>query len=125
MISHLVRVGVLASVCVAAIATESPARTPYDGAWSVLIVTTRGECDRAYRYGVSIINGFIRYDGGMVNMQGRVSANGAVRVRLTSGGAYASGSGRLTRTSGRGSWSGVSGQSRCAGYWQASRSAGY
>src|ERR1043165_7615680 len=35
MISHLVRVSTLALVCVAALATESPARTPFDGAWSV------------------------------------------------------------------------------------------
>src|SRR5262245_8778639 len=101
MISHLVRASVLASVCVTALATDSSARTPYDGAWSVLIVTTRGDCDRAYRYGVSIVNGYIRYDGGVVNMQGRVAANGAVRVTLTSGMAYANGSGRLNRTSGR------------------------
>jgi len=122
MISQLVRASVLASICVAALATDSSARTPYDGAWSVLIVTTRGECDRAYRYGVSITNGFIRYDGGVVNMQGRVAANGAVRVSVSSGsGAYANGSGRLNRTSGRGNWAGASGPSRCAGYWQASR----
>lgn len=121
MISHLVRASALAFVCVAALATDSSARTPYDGAWSVLIVTTKGECDRAYRYGVSIIDGYIRYDGGIVNMQGRVSANGAIRVRVTSGNAYANGSGRLNRNSGRGNWSGSSGPNRCTGYWQASR----
>src|SRR5262244_3295579 len=96
MISHLVRASILASVCVAAIATDAPAATQYDGAWSVLIVTTRGECDRAYRYGVSIVNGYIRYDGGMVNMSGQVYANGSVRVSLTSGTAAAYGSGRLS-----------------------------
>ncbi len=57
MISQLVRASTLALVCVAALATESPARTPFDGAWSVLIVTTQGDCDRAYRYGVTIDNG--------------------------------------------------------------------
>src|SRR5689334_21198845 len=77
MIKQLFGASILASVCVAAFATQAPARTPYDGSWSVLIVTTAGECDRAYRYGVSIIDGYVRYDGGMVNMSGRVSANGA------------------------------------------------
>src|SRR5262249_49779943 len=72
MISQLVRASILAAVCVTAFATESTARSPYDGAWSVLIVTTRGDCDRAYRYGISIINGYIRYEGGMVAMSGRV-----------------------------------------------------
>jgi hypothetical protein len=121
MIKELVRASVLASVCVAAFASSSPARTPYDGAWSVLIVTTAGECDRAYRYGVSIINGAVRYDGGVVNMYGQVSANGSIRVTVSSGNARANGSGRLTRNAGRGGWSGVSGPSRCSGYWQATR----
>jgi hypothetical protein len=122
MISNLVRASVLATICVAAVATDAPARTPYDGSWSVLIVTQRGECDRAYRYGVSIINGYIRYDGGAVNLSGRVSASGQVSVTVSSGGARASGTGRLSRNSGSGGWSGYSGQSRCSGYWQATRS---
>ena len=121
MISHLVRASILALVCVASTATIAPARTPYDGAWSVLIVTQRGVCDRAYRYGVQIINGHVVYDGGAVNMSGRVAANGAVQVVVASGGAYASGSGHLSRTTGRGSWSGRSGSDACSGYWQAER----
>ena len=63
MISHVVRASILAVVCVAALATESPARTPFDGAWSVLIVTTKGDCDRAYRYPVKIENGSVGYAG--------------------------------------------------------------
>jgi len=121
MIKQLFGASVLASVCIAAFATQAPARTPYDGAWSVLIVTTAGECDRAYRYGVSIIDGYVRYDGGMVNMSGRVFANGAIRVTVSSGNARANGSGRLNRNSGSGGWSGISGPSRCSGYWQATR----
>jgi hypothetical protein len=121
MIKQLVRASVLASVCVAAFATQAPARTPYDGSWSVLIVTTRGDCDRAYRYGVSIVDGYIRYDGGGANMAGRVSGNGSIRVTVWSGNARANGSGRLSRNAGSGGWSGVSGPNRCSGYWQASR----
>jgi len=121
MISQLVRASTLAFVCVAALATESPARTPYDGAWSVLIVTTRGDCDRAYRYGITIANGNILYDGGVVNLYGRVSGSGAVRVTVLSGNARANGTGRLNRSVGRGGWHGNSGQSVCSGYWQASR----
>ncbi len=33
------------------------ARTPFDGKWSVLIVTDAGTCDRAYRYALNIGNG--------------------------------------------------------------------
>ena len=35
------------------------ARLPYDGKWSVLIVTDAGTCDRAYRYALDIANGRI------------------------------------------------------------------
>jgi hypothetical protein len=121
MISHLVRAGAAALIGIAAIATESPARTPFDGAWSVLIVTTRGDCDRAYRYGITIANGAIVYDGGVVNLYGRVSRSGHVRVTVTSGSARANGTGRLNRVAGRGGWSGVSSGNRCSGYWQAKR----
>ncbi len=75
------------------------------GNWSVLIVTQQGNCDRAYRYGVSIRSGSVNYDGGVVNFTGRVAANGAVTVRVTSGSAFANGTGRLSRTEGQGRWS--------------------
>jgi hypothetical protein len=121
MITHLIRASVLASICVGLFATAAPARTVYDGTWSVLIVTQRGTCDRAYRYGVQIVNGQVIYGGGVVNLTGRVSSGGYVRVAVSSGSARASGSGRLNRNAGRGSWSGVSGNSRCSGYWEAER----
>ena len=121
MISHLLRVGILASLCVAALPDMASAQRAYDGQWSVLIVTQRGNCDRAYRYGVSIRNGAIFYDGGVVNFSGRVAGNGSVSVRVSSGGAFANGSGRLNRNAGRGSWAGRSGNDRCSGYWTAER----
>ena len=61
------------------------------------------------------------YDGGVVNFTGRVQANGAVTVRVTSGSAFANGTGRLNRREGQGRWSGQSGGSRCSGYWTAER----
>jgi hypothetical protein len=121
MISHIARVCLLALVGIAAVPAASSARTPYDGAWSVLIVTQRGTCDSAYRYGIQIVDGNLMYDGGMVNLTGRVNNNGAVSVRVSSGDARASGSGRLTQRSGRGSWSGRSGGDACSGYWEAER----
>ena len=121
MISYLVRASTLAIVCVAALATESHARTPFDGAWSVLIVTTKGDCDRAYRYGITIANGDVVFDGGIVNLSGRVTGSGAVRVTVTSGNARANATGRLNRRAGSGGWHGNSGQNVCSGYWQASR----
>ena len=121
MISHFVRASILAVICATSAATAATARTPYDGAWSVLIVTQSGTCDRAYRYGVQIIDGIVRYDGSAVSFSGRVAANGAVRVTVASGDGVANGAGRLSRNSGRGNWAGRSSSGACAGYWEAER----
>ena len=121
MISRFLGAGVLAFVCVAAMPDMASAQRLYDGQWSVLIVTENGTCDRAYRYGVSIRTGGVYYDGGVVNFTGRVQANGNVTVRVTSGSAFANGTGRLNRREGQGRWSGQSSGSRCSGYWTAER----
>ena len=44
-------------------APMSAGKPSYDGAWSVLIVTEQGKCDRAYRYPVKIENGTVGYAG--------------------------------------------------------------
>jgi hypothetical protein len=94
----------------------------FDGNWSVLIVTQRGPCDSAYRYGVTIQNGVVIYNGSApVNLSGRVNANGGVAVRVWAGSQSANGSGRLAGNSGRGSWRGVGSAGTCSGYWTASR----
>ena len=121
MINHLLRAGIFALACVASAATSAPARTPYDGSWSVLIVTERGSCDRAYRYGVQIVDGRVQYDGGAVALAGRVDAKGGVRVTVSAGNSRANGAGRLSRNVGEGRWSGTSGMDICSGYWLAER----
>lgn len=121
MIRRIFGAGIVALLCLVCVPDRAAAQRAYDGAWSVLIVTQSGTCDRAYRYGISIRNGIISYDGGGVNFSGRVAGNGAVNVRVASGGAFANGSGRLSRNSGQGRWSGQSSGNRCAGYWTAER----
>ena len=98
------------------------ARTNYDGNWSVLIVTQSGPCDRGYRYGLSIRNGRVFYEGSAaVNVDGRVAPNGRVQVRVWGGSQSASGTGRLTSTYGSGMWQGAGSASSCAGSWTAER----
>ena len=121
MIEKLLRFSIVALLSIASVPTIASARTPYDGDWTVLIVTQRGNCDPSYRYGVQIINGYLLYQGGAVNMSGRVAANGSVRVVVSSGNGHANGSGRLSRSTGRGNWVGRSGADACSGYWQAER----
>jgi hypothetical protein len=121
MISQLVRATALVLVCAAGVPGTAAARTVYDGNWSVLIVTERGNCDRAYRYGVEIENGQVIYRGGGPDFNGRVSPSGSVQVRVSAGSQSASGSGRLSRTAGRGSWRGQSTSGACSGYWEAEK----
>lgn len=121
MTGRIAWAGLLASLCLTTLPQPASAQRAYDGSWSVLIVTERGDCDRAYRYGVLIRNGTVTYEGGVVNLSGHVNPNGTVSVRVTSNNAAAAGSGRLSRNTGQGRWNGFSGPSRCSGYWTAER----
>jgi hypothetical protein len=115
---------VLALSGIAAISSTADARTIYDGPWSVLIITDSGPCDRAYRYGVQITDGMVVYDGSgpiAINMQGRVTPKGAVRVIVSAGSQWADGSGRMTRNKGGGVWKGQGMTGSCAGTWEAER----
>ena len=108
----------LAAVALAAFAPGSQAVGNFDGKWSVLIVTTQGDCDRAYRYPIAI-NGQNLINAGdtSFDISGKVQGDGAVTVRVSYGQKSAAGSGRLSGASGAGSWSG----SGCGGTWTAER----
>lgn len=96
-------------------ATSAPA---YDGLWSVVIVTERGTCDRAYRYPVRISRGALLNVGDSpVTIAGRVGDNGGITVTVSRGNQRATGSGRLSGNNGAGSWQGGD----CSGIWEAER----
>ena len=99
-------------------AAPAAAAPSYDGLWSVVIVTEKGSCDRAYRYPVRISNGAVQNDGpSLINVSGKVGGNGAVTVLVSAGDKSAAGSGKLSAKIGGGKWAGGS----CAGTWQAER----
>jgi hypothetical protein len=110
--------GVLAALCAAPAAA---ATADFAGSWSVLISTKSGDCDKAYRYTVTVDpSGAIAYGGGGdFTASGRVRANGSVAVRISRGDQVAEGSGRLTSASGSGTWRSPSGG--CSGSWRADR----
>ena len=102
--------------------TPAAARANFDGNWSVLIVPSSGPCDRSYRFGLSIRNSEIFYNGSApVNLEGRVSGNGSLRVHVSAGAQSANGAGRLSREHGRGQWSGTGSSGSCTGSWTAQR----
>ncbi len=99
----------------AAPATSAP---NFDGLWSVVIVTQKGTCDRAYRYPIRIARGTLLNAGDTpINISGKVGGNGAITVNVSYGSKSASGYGRLSGAIGAGSWSGGD----CSGTWEAER----
>ena len=125
LISRAIPVFAAAAVLTAsAVPAAAPAyaKSNYDGHWSVLIVTQKGTCDRAYRYPVKIDNGSVGYAGSAsFNVTGKVGANGAVTVTVSRGDKSATGHGRMSATDGSGIWSAASGE--CSGTWTAERRA--
>jgi hypothetical protein len=103
-----------------AFAAPVAASKSFDGGWSVLIVTEKGTCDRAYRYPVKIENGTVGYAGtASFNVTGKVGPNGAVIVTVSHGDKSATGTGRMSGTDGAGTWTAASGE--CSGTWTAER----
>jgi hypothetical protein len=108
----------LAAAAIAGIGSSATSAPNYDGLWSVVIVTERGTCDRAYRYPIRISRGSVLNAGDSpVSISGRVAGNGALTVTVSHGNQRATGSGRLNGGNGTGSWSG----GECSGTWEAER----
>lgn len=119
----------LAAVALLALAASADralhAASSFDGDWSVVVITEAGDCDRAYRYPVKVVNGSIKYEGEAgISISGRVDPNGKLIASVQRGEQRADGTGRLSRTSGSGKWSGKSSTSQCSGRWEAERREG-
>jgi hypothetical protein len=111
----------LAVLCAVA-AGAAWAKSPYDGSWSVLVITEAGSCDQAYRYAIRIEDGQLQHGGeASVRLAGRVTGDGQVKVTIGRGEQSASATGRLSQTGGSGSWKGNSKQQQCHGRWEAER----
>jgi hypothetical protein len=122
MLSKSIRAVTLATAFAACILSDvsTASAGPFDGSWSVLIVTRRGACDPSFRTSVYVSNGIVT-GGGAASVSGRVSNAGAVSVCVSGGPGRACGSGRLRGNSGGGSWSGGGSQGHCSGSWSAAR----
>lgn len=122
---HPVAVGAFAALAMTSTfaASATSPQPPFDGQWSVLIVTEKGRCDRAYRYPVRIENGAVGYAGiASFNVTGKVARDGAVTVIVSRGSQRATGTGKMSPIDGGGTWSAASGE--CSGRWTAERRQG-
>jgi hypothetical protein len=93
----------------------------FDGVWSVSIITQFGDCNRAYRYPLRIVDGYVtKVDvDPTYAVAGAVARSGAIGVTVSGGGQTATGVGRLSRTGGRGIWH--TANNECRGNWIAER----
>ena len=105
----------LASALTALAAAPAIAQTPYDGLWSVTIVTKTGSCEPSARSTLTVADGKISAAG--ADVSGSIGREGMVRVSIN--GAYANG--HLNGNAGSGKWNGASAGIPCSGHWEASR----
>ena len=111
---------ILAGSVVPAFSAPIASAKNFDGGWSVLIVTEKGTCDRAYRYPVKIENGAVGYAGSAAfNVAGKVGAKGDIMVTVSRGNQSATGTGAMSGTDGAGTWTSAGGE--CSGSWTAER----
>ena len=114
-------IGVALAAGTALAATGAAAQRSFDGNWSVEVVTQKGDCDKAYRYPVTIQNGRVRYGGSEgFEASGSVAASGAVQGSISRGNDRASVRGRLSGRSGSGTWT-AGGNRTCSGQWFADK----
>src|ERR1700744_2153422 len=114
---RLNRIGSLffASLLATSAATPALAQSPYDGIWSVTIVTNSGSCEPTASSTLTVTDGKISAAG--QNVTGSIGREGLVRVSIN--GAYANG--QLNGNAGSGKWNGASAGIPCSGRWEASR----
>ena len=92
----------------------------YDGTWTTVFATTRGNCSSGYSVPFLVRGGRVSSAGGG-HVSGSVSRSGSVAVAVSVGASHASGGGKLFGNSGSGRWSGIITGDRCSGTWQATR----
>jgi hypothetical protein len=110
--------GALFATATVLAASTSYAGPSYDGMWSVLVHTEKGDCDPGYRYPVRISGGHLVNAGDAVfTISGAVAPTGAITVTVAAGGKSASGTGTLNGNQGGGHWAGGA----CSGSWTAER----
>jgi hypothetical protein len=96
-------------------AAPASAQTPYDGLWSVTIVTRTGSCEPQARSTLTVADGKVSAAG--ADVTGSIGREGVVRVSIN--GAYANG--HLNGNAGSGKWNGASAGIPCSGHWEASK----
>jgi hypothetical protein len=111
-----------AALAAFAVSDAAPARAGgYDGTWTTVFATTRGNCSSGYSVPFLVSGSRVSSAGGG-HVSGSVNRAGGVAVAVSVGASHATGGGRLAGSSGSGRWSGMITGDRCSGTWRATRS---
>ncbi len=113
---------ILGALFLAAAVAPAAAAQPFDGRWSVEVITEKGSCDAAYRWDLEIANGRVASSADMpATASGSISPNGAVTVSFTRGADRLSATGSASGKWASGKWDAPS--KGCSGRWRAERRA--
>lgn len=94
----------------------------YDGTWQIVATTTVGPCAASASYQVLFKDGEATIPGQSVDIEGGVSAGGAVQATIIQGSSRAPIAGSLDAGgSGAGTWRTTGGLVACSGNWRAKR----
>lgn len=116
--------GLTAGALIPANAATKKVRVPnqYDGSWTIVATTAEGPCSASTSYHVQIRDSDASIPGEEVDIDGGVSAGGAVRATITKGSNKVPIAGSLTaKGSGSGTWRTSGGLVECSGSWIAKR----
>ena len=72
----------------AGVSSEAIAANNFDGSWSVVINTLRGDCGSSLRYAVRIVGGRVVGEDASYQVAGAVNPSGAIRVVVAEAGLY-------------------------------------
>jgi hypothetical protein len=116
--------GLTAGALIPADAATKKVRVPdqYDGSWTIVATTNEGPCSASTSYQVQIKDSDASIPGEDVDIDGSVSAGGAVQATITQGSNKVPIAGSLTANgSGSGTWRTSGGLVECSGSWSAKR----
>ena len=117
--------GLMAAALNPAHAATKKVRVPnqYDGSWTIVATTAEGPCAASTSYQVQIKNNDASIPGEEIDIDGGVSAGGAVQATITKGSNRVPIAGSLTaKGNGSGTWRTSGGLVECGGSWSAKRS---
>ncbi|WP_026379494.1 hypothetical protein [Afifella pfennigii] len=106
----------IAAVTVACLAPAGAKAAPFDGRWSVTVISEYGDCDRRFAIPVAVREGSVRYTGRFTSRaSGDVSGEGRVVITFRHEGQVVHATGSLRSTFGNGAWE--SATLACSGTW--------